>query len=290
MLTALLAIQATAHAKDEPKKEPRTWGQAAWDNRYNIAGGAAVAGAGVAGYVFRNELMDIYNNMSPAQQEQVKADVQESINNDLQVIAEKQAVVAEQTAELKGMTEVKKHTAAEQKDIAQKEAMVVQKLQETAKIEKQINNKQGWWEWLTDPVRRANDPALKRIQAEINAHNNDWAEFQNEQEPRQMSDEEVLQQNEAIKAAYIAKYGNVDGTKRFKDGKYASDLLPISFFITSIAAVIAPAPVLATLGTGYGTLAILNATESDYNRNEDDALQDAKQYLRIKEQVQNQMK
>lgn len=215
MMTALLAIQATAHTKDEPEKEePRTWGQFLDENKWNIAGGAAVAGAGILGYAFRNELMEAFNSMSPAQKEEVKIEIEQSIEQTEQVIEEKQEEVAEQLAEIKEMTESGKHGNKHNKQVAQKEETVAQTEQEIADLNKQVTHKASFLGFITGQ--------------------NSYKEYQD-----QVNEEPI---NDTIKAAYVTKYGKELGIQRYNKEKSANDYLAGAAFATSVGAVIAPTP------------------------------------------------
>ncbi len=162
LMAALIAIQTVTHAKDEnsdDKKQPRTWRQAAYDNRYGLAAGSAAVGLSALGYVYGGDFMTWFNSLSPADQAKAQDVIETSVEKDLQVIEEKQEVVAEKI-------DAKKHGVAQQKAIAKEEQAIAQ-------VQQQVAQKQTWLQYFSN--MRANDPALQKIQAGIDAKNTQYA-------------------------------------------------------------------------------------------------------------------
>ncbi len=138
MLIALLALQAVIYTNDDS----RTWSQFLNQHKYKIAAGIAIAGVGTAAMLYSDEFMKLFYSMSPTEQEQVKNQVEQSIDNNEQQIEVKLADVQKNIAELENATEDNKHSAAQEK-------MTAQKLQEIAQLEKQIEQKRTWSQWFT---------------------------------------------------------------------------------------------------------------------------------------------
>ncbi len=162
LMATLIAIQTVAHAKDEnrdDKKQPRTWRQAAYDNRYGLAAGSAAVGLGALGYVYGGDFMTWFNSLSSADQAKAQDVLEKSVEKDLQVIEEKQEVVAEKI-------DNKKHGVAQQKAIAKEEQAIAQ-------VQQQVAQKQTWLQYFSN--MRANDPALQKIQAGIDRQNAEHA-------------------------------------------------------------------------------------------------------------------
>lgn len=94
MLVALLAIQAVAHTKDNK----RTWVEFLDQNKYNIGAGLVVAGAGTAAYLYSDEFIKLFNNMSPAEQNEVRIKLEEQVVQQEITIAQKQEEIAQREA------------------------------------------------------------------------------------------------------------------------------------------------------------------------------------------------
>lgn len=246
LITALLAVQATTHTKDEPKKEPRTWSQAAWDNRYGIAAGTAAVGIGALGYAYQNELMEIYSSMSPAKQEEMKSEVEKSIEQTEQVIEEKQEEIQKELDQVKKMNKSGKHSTAHNKHIAKKEEAIAEKQDEVAQLEQQVIKKAGFIGWITgqNSYQEYRNQVSRDIdeQAALDAARN--------AQPVSLDDE-------AIKNMYIAKYGNESGIQRYNQEKSANDYQARAAFATYIGSITAP--------HATGTIAVLAHTPVRYN-------------------------
>ncbi len=173
LMTVLLAVQSIAHADNEDKPEPRTWRQAAWDNRYNIAASSAAVGLATLGYLYGQNFITWFNQLSPAEQTNLLQNTQESINNDLQNIEQSEDELAEQITQLEDMNSAKKHNAAQQNKVAEQEAAIIEKEETISQARQDVAKKQSWLQLITNRYfdMRANDPDLKRIQDEINANN-----------------------------------------------------------------------------------------------------------------------
>lgn len=143
-MTALLAVQTVAHAEDDKKlenKQPRTWQQAAYENRYGIAAGAAALSLGTLGYVYGGDFMTWFNKLSPVEQEQVQQKLKGSVDQDLENIQHQQKSVVEQ------------------------EAIVAEQEQGITQAQQQVAEKQSWLQYILN--MRKNDPALNKIQEEL---------------------------------------------------------------------------------------------------------------------------
>jgi len=161
LLAALVAVQTTVHAKDKedkPAGKKRTYVQAAYDNRYNIALGSAAIGLGALGFVYGEDFMAWYNAQPVEVQAQAQVKIEESIEKDLQIAEEKQEMVAEKL-------DAKKHNAKDQKETAQE-------LKEIAKIEEQVAQKQSWLQSIGDFLGSKNSARNNSsIQEQIDADN-----------------------------------------------------------------------------------------------------------------------
>ncbi len=166
LMAALVAVQTGVHAKDKEEKsenkQPRTWRQAAYDNRYGIAAGSAAVGLGALGFVYGQDFMTWYNAQPADIQAQAQDKIEKSVEIDLQNIAEKQEAVEHKT-------NAKKHSAAQEKEVAIAEKAIAKDLKDVAA-------KQSWLQAIMNAPQsymamRANDPALLQMQANIDADN-----------------------------------------------------------------------------------------------------------------------
>lgn len=137
LMLALLVVQSGVQAKQDDNKHPkkqRTWREAAYENRYNIAVGAGAAVAlGALGWVYGDNIKDWYNSLSP--EEQVKA--QEIIQEDAK---EKTEIIEEKVDKVEAMTEGNKHSAAHNKEVAKEQ-------KEIMNLEKQVAQEEGFLTW-----------------------------------------------------------------------------------------------------------------------------------------------
>ncbi|MDP3788126.1 MAG: hypothetical protein Q8Q60_02265 [Candidatus Chromulinivorax sp.] len=151
LMAALLAVQTSIYAKkkQEEPADKRTWSEFAYNNRYNIALGSAAVGLGALGYVYGDDFMTWFNQLSPENKEKAQEVLKKSVDKDLQIIQQQQEVVVAQ------------------------EVAVAQKEQKITNAQQQVAQRQSWLQSILNFVSgssETNDPEVIKLRENMAAN------------------------------------------------------------------------------------------------------------------------